>query len=87
MVDDEKKSADQIFGKTVVSKEGKTYGVVSDMSFEIRTGELIYLALKTPTPHANSLDLEKNKKGELLIPFSAVVALGDFVVVAEEDII
>ena len=43
---DEKKRADQIFGKTVVSKEGKKYGIVSDLSFEIRTGELIYLALK-----------------------------------------
>lgn len=84
---EEKKRADQIFGKTVVSKEGKKYGKVSDLSFEIRTGELIYLAIKEPTPHALSLDLEKNKKSELLVPFSAVVALGDFVVVAEEDIV
>lgn len=84
---EEKKRADQIFGKTVVSKDGKKYGIVSDLSFEIRTGELIYLTIKDPTEHAKSLDLEKNKKGQFLIPFSAVVATGDFVVVAEEDIV
>jgi len=84
---DEKKRADQIFGKTVVSKDGRKYGIISDLSFEIRTGELIYIAIKNPTEHTKSLDLEKNKKGELLIPFSAVTALGDFVVVEEKDIV
>ena len=33
------------------------------------------------------LELEKTKEGESLIPFSAVIAMGDFLVVAEEDII
>jgi sporulation protein YlmC with PRC-barrel domain len=33
------------------------------------------------------MELEKNKNGEILIPFSAVIAIGDFLVVAEEDII
>ena len=33
------------------------------------------------------LELERTKNGEMMIPFSSVVALGDFVVVAEEDII
>ena len=33
------------------------------------------------------LELEKNKDGTLLIPFSSVIAVGDFVVVAEEDIV
>lgn len=84
---DEKKRAEKIFGKTVVSKDGKKYGTLSDISFETRTGELIYLTIKLPTEHTKSLDLEKNKNGEYLIPFSAVSALGDFVVVEEKDII
>lgn len=84
---DEKKRADQIFGKTVVSKDGKKYGIISDLSFEIRTGELIYITIKNPTEHTKSLDLEKNKKGDYLIPFSAVTAMGDFIVVEEKDIV
>jgi len=33
------------------------------------------------------LELEREKNGKPLIPFSAVIAIGDFIVIAEEDII
>ncbi len=84
---DEKKYSRQLAGKTVVSKSGKKFGLVGDLMFEIRTGELIYLVLNQPTAYALSLELEKSKDGDLLIPFSSVIASGDFVVVAEEDIV
>lgn len=76
-----------ILGKTVVSKTGKKFGEVGDLMFESRTGELIYVILRNPTPYADSFDLEKNQKGQIQIPFSSVVAVGDYVVVAEEDIL
>ena len=76
-----------VLGKTIVSKSGKKFGLVGDIVFESRTGELIYITLKTPTPHANSLDLEKGRDGEILVPFSAVLSTGDFVIVSEEDIV
>ena len=84
---EEKKYSKQIIGKTVVSKSGKKFGLVGDLVFEIRTGELIYLVLRDSTPYANQLELEKAKGGDFLIPFSSVIAIGDFVVVAEEDIV
>lgn len=87
MADDEKKLSRQIIGKTVVSKNGKRFGEVGDIIFETSSGELIHLVLKAPTPYAEKLDLEKSKEGEPLIPFSAVIAMGDFLVVAEEEII
>ncbi|MBR9678001.1 MAG: hypothetical protein GOU97_01765 [Nanoarchaeota archaeon] len=77
----------KIVGKTVVSKTGKTFGKVGDLVFESRTGELISIVLKEPTKHASDLDLEKEKGGYFLIPFNAVMAVGDLVVVAEEDLI
>lgn len=77
----------ELINKTVVSKSGKTFGKVSDLMFETRTGELISMVLKNPTEWAASLDLEKSKVGELKIPFNTVIAIGDFVVVQEEDII
>jgi sporulation protein YlmC with PRC-barrel domain len=43
--------------------------------------------LKNTTSYTKDLELEATKTGEQLIPFSAVIALGDFVVVAEEDIV
>ena len=52
-----------------------------------RTGELIHLVLKEPTKAAQSLQLEKTKDKEILIPYNSIIAIGDFVVVSEEDFI
>jgi sporulation protein YlmC with PRC-barrel domain len=84
---DEKKFSKQLVGKTVVSKSGKKFGVVGDLVFEVRTGELLYIILKMPTSFATNLDLEKDKDGDMMIPFSSVISVSDFVVVAEEDIV
>jgi len=87
MVDEEKKYSKQIIGKVVVTKNGKRFGEVGNITFETRTGELIQIILRSPTSYAEGLELEKDKNGSLLIPYSAVIAVGDFVVVSEEDII
>jgi hypothetical protein len=34
-----------------------------------------------------TLDLEKTKDGDIMVPFSSLIASGDFVVIAEEDIV
>jgi len=77
----------QILGKTVVSKTGKKFGEVGDIIFEVKSGELIYIVLDNPTVYVERLELEKDKEGATLIPFSAVIAIGDYVVVSEEDIV
>lgn len=83
----ERKSSKQIIGKTVVSKSGKRFGEVGDVVFEAKTGELIHLVLANPTSYTEKMELEKDKDGSILIPFSSVVAIGDFLVIAEEDIV
>lgn len=87
MTEEEKKFSKQLLGKTVVSKSGKKFGEVGDIVFETSSGELIHLVLNNPTTYTERMELEKNKQNEILIPFSAVIAIGDFLVVAEEDII
>lgn len=87
MAEEEKKFSRQMLGKTVVSKTGKRFGEVGDIIFETRSGELIHMVLKSPTSYTEKLELEKDKEGNILIPFSAVIAIGDFMVIAEEDII
>ena len=77
----------ELLGKTIVSKSGKKFGEVGDLIFEVGSGELIHLLLQNPTIYTERLELEKTKNGEILIPFSAVIATGDYIVVAEEDII
>ncbi len=85
--DDNKKTSTQLLGKTIVSKTGKRFGEVGDLIFETKSGELIHMVVNNPTPYTEKLELEKDKQGRILIPFSAVIAMGDFMVIAEEDII
>lgn len=86
-MDNEKRTSKQYIGKRVVSKAGKVFGDVSNLLFDIKTGEVLQIALRNTTGYCEGLDLEKTKDGEVLIPFGAVVAMQDFIVVAEEDII
>jgi sporulation protein YlmC with PRC-barrel domain len=83
----ETKSGKQLLDQKVVSKSGKLFGRVADIIFEVKSGELIHLVLKEPTEYARRLDLEHDSSGKLLLPFSAVVAMEDFLIVSEEDII
>lgn len=83
----EKNYSKELLGKTIVSKSGKKFGEVGDLIFEVGSGELIHMILKNPTSYTDKMELEKNKDDQILIPFSAVIASGDFIVVSEEDII
>lgn len=87
MNDEEKQFSQDLIGKTVVSKTGKRFGDLGDIIFEVRSGELVHLVLENPTDYTEKLELEKGKEGELLIPYSAVIATGDYMVVSEEDIV
>jgi len=83
----EKKPFSDLIGKLVVTKEGKRLGIVKDITFETRVGELIQLIVKDSTPYVKSLNLEITKDKEVLLPYSAIIAIGDFVVVSEEDLV
>ncbi|MFA6089347.1 MAG: PRC-barrel domain-containing protein [Candidatus Woesearchaeota archaeon] len=85
--DDSKYFSREMLSKTVVSKTGKIFGSVGDLVFEVRTGELIHIVLDDPTAYAAKLELEKDKQGRILIPYNSVIASGDFLVIAEEDIV
>ena len=87
MKEEEKLHARHFLGKTVVSKAGKRFGEVSNILFEPKTGELIQISLKNPTGFAEGLELERDSQGSYLIPFSSVLAIGDFIVISEEDVI
>ncbi|HLC53448.1 MAG TPA: PRC-barrel domain-containing protein [Candidatus Nanoarchaeia archaeon] len=83
----EKKPLKEIINKLVVTKEGKRLGIVRDITFETRTGELIQLIIKDPTPYTRNLNLETSSGKEMLIPYNTIIAIGDFVVVSEEDLV
>ena len=78
----------EVQSKTVVSENGRMFGKVLDLTADSETGELINIIVE-PTKYiiAHFEDLVQDKQGRLLLPFSAVTAVGDFVLVNEDDII
>ena len=76
-----------ILGKMIVTKEGKRLGFVKDITLETRSGELINIVIKDATAYTKNLNLERTSSNELLIPYNAIIAIGDFVIVSEEDLI
>ncbi len=87
MKEEDRKYTRQLLGKTIVSKAGKKFGIVGDIEFEMKTGEIIYVLLKSPTGYCEGLELEKNEDNLFQVPFSSVIAVGDYIVISEEDII
>jgi len=76
-----------LLGKMIVTKEGKRLGFIKDITFETKSGELINMVLKDITPYTRNLNLEKASTGELLIPYNSIIAIGDFIIVSEEDLL
>jgi len=77
----------ELTGKMIVSDEtGRKFGRVGDVTFVTDTGELMNLLLIEATKAAGDLNLDRDERGNLLIPFSAVKSVGDFVIVSEKDI-
>ena len=83
----EKNPFNNIVNKMVVTKEGKRLGFVKDITFETRSGEIISIVLKDSTPYTKNLNIEKSNTNDFLIPYSALIAIGDFVIISEEDLV
>jgi sporulation protein YlmC with PRC-barrel domain len=87
MTHNEKSPFSDLIGKMIVTKEGKRLGFVKDITFETQSGELINIIIKDSTPYTKNLNLERSSSNEMLIPYSAIIAIGDFVIVSEEDLV
>lgn len=87
MVETRVRAAD-VVGKQVVSEEtGRKFGVVNNVDFVTESGELLNLIVEQPTRYLTDLNLKTDDKGRVLIPFSAVKSVGDFVIVSENELI
>ncbi|MEK6842786.1 MAG: PRC-barrel domain-containing protein [Nanoarchaeota archaeon] len=83
----QKNPFNSLLGKMIVTKEGKRLGFVRDITFETGSGEVIHLVVKDATPYTRNLNLERVGSNDLLIPYNAIIAIGDFVIVSEEDLV
>lgn len=84
----EKVRGRDLIGKVVVSEEtGRKFGVVGDVSFIAESGELMNIVMVEPTKHVSDLQLAQDDRGRVMVPFSAVRSVGDFIIIAEKDIV
>lgn len=80
--------AKDVVKKAIISEEtGRKFGVVGNIDFITESGELLNIIVENPTSHLKELNLKGDEKGRLLIPFSAVKSIGDFVIVSENELI
>lgn len=77
-----------LVGKIIVSEEtGRKFGIVGDINFVSESGELLNVVLVEPTRNVADLNLEKDENNRMLIPFSSVRSVGDFVIISEREIV
>lgn len=80
--------AADIVGKTIISEEtGRKFGIVSNIDFITESGELLNIVVEQPTKHLSDLNLKTDDRGKVMVPFSAVKSIGDFVIVSENELI
>lgn len=85
---EERLRSKNLIGKVLVSEEtGKKFGIVGDLDYVLESGELINIVLSETTPHTATLNLQEDERNRLMVPFSAVKSVGDFVIVSEKDIV
>lgn len=80
--------AGDVVGKTIISEEtGRKFGVVTNVDFVTESGELMNIVVDQATRHLTELNLKVDDKGRLLIPFSSVKSIGDFIIISENELI
>jgi len=80
--------AGDVVGKTIISEEtGRKFGIVTNVDFVTESGELMNIVVDQPTKHLTDLNLKTDEKGRMLVPFSSVKSIGDFVIISENELI
>ncbi len=74
-----------ILGRNVVSDRGTVIGRLTDLSIETLAGKIMMLIIK-PGKDIDARFFRLNERGEILIPFTAVKAVKDVVIINEGGI-
>jgi len=79
--------ASDFLGKVIIGKEtGRKFGVVSNVSFIAESGELLNIVVENPTKHLTDLNLRKDRRDRVVVSFSAVKSVGDFIIISENEL-
>ncbi len=80
--------AGDLVGKTIISEEtGRKFGIVTNIDFITESGELLNIVVDQATKHLTDMNLKSDDNGRMLIPFTSVKSVGDFVIISESELI
>ncbi len=74
-----------LLGRNVVSDRGTVIGRLTDLSIETLAGKIMMLIIK-PGKDIDARFFRLNERGEILIPFTAVKAVKDVIIINEGGI-
>ncbi|NOZ77407.1 MAG: hypothetical protein GXO65_07085 [Euryarchaeota archaeon] len=74
-----------LIGRNVVSDRGTVIGQLVDLTIETMAGKIIMLIIK-PGKDIDAKYFRLNDKGEIMIPFTAVKAVKDVIIINEGGI-
>lgn len=82
----EKIFASSLSGKVVSNDKGNVIGKVHDILFKPETGEVTMLIVQ-PDKSVEEKAYPRDESGMITVPFTAINAIGEFVVVSEEKLL
>jgi sporulation protein YlmC with PRC-barrel domain len=77
--------ARQLAGKKIISNDGEEIGRLVDIEINERNGRLEMLVIE-PNPDSTAVRKMKKEGGYVYIPFTAVLAASDYVIVDRKTI-
>lgn len=77
--------ARQLSGKKIITNDGEDFGRLVDVNINEVTGKVENLIIE-PNPDSEGANKMKKDDGMIHIPYEAVTAVGDFVIVEKRNI-
>ena len=78
--------AKQLGGKRVISNKGEEIGRLSDIQIDGKTGELDFFMVEPAEDSKLAASLPRNEEDFIIIPFKAVFAVSDVIVVDDTQL-
>ncbi len=78
--------ARQLSGKRIVTNDGEEFGKLIDVDIDEVSGRIEFLVVEPNPDHPLSESLQREEDGNVLIPYEAVMAIGDYVLIDKKHI-
>ncbi|MBN3037385.1 MAG: PRC-barrel domain-containing protein [Candidatus Diapherotrites archaeon] len=79
--------AKQLGGKRVITNKGEEVGRLSDIQIDTKTGDLAVFLVEPAADSKIAATLPKNEEDFIMVPYKAVYAVSDVIVIDETALV